>query len=143
MNSKTKGGFMFKRIFAFIVFLFVMVATLLADSDLSLYPIDAISVADGVTVDNDVAVPGVTVTGTAEVEVLRDYDLRSDELDTDSGADLYADPSSFARNQDTGYWKMTRPAWPRHVLAENKKANSTGYIWSISERLAGSISTRD
>ena len=60
---------MFKRIFTFIGFLlFLMVATLMATSENSLYPVDAIAVADGLAIDlfDDVTVPGVAVTGTAE-----------------------------------------------------------------------------
>ena len=61
---------MFKRIFTFIGFLlFVMVATLMATSTSPLYPADAIAVADGRAIDlfDDVTVPGVAVTGTAEI----------------------------------------------------------------------------
>ena len=136
---------MFKRIFTFIGFLlFLMVATLMATSENSLYPVDAIAVADGRAIDlfDDVTVPGVASTSKAEDSSHYGFDIMS-ELNIDSGISTFTRSGYFIRERGAGLWRNTNQMMPRLVLADSEPINYTDYVWSVGDRLTGSISTRD
>ncbi len=136
-----------KRIFTFIVFLlFGMAATLMAASEIhSIYPEDAISVADGMTVDLfDVSAPGVTATSTAERHGLEQYAFESDQriINLGTGAGTMVVLGVIVRNRDSDLWRNTTLTWPRYLLTDSELTQSN-YTWLPGNLLAGSISTRD
>lgn len=123
-----------KRFFAFTGFLlFFMVSMLMANSEIPLYQTEPLVITDGVVIDLFTA-PGVAATSTAELVAYHDYDL---QITNDFDVPVYMAHSR------KGLWKNTRPAWPRHTLVDGKAIYNTEYTWSIDDRLANSISTRD
>ena len=132
-----------KRIFSYIIFLlFGLVGTLMATSEIpSIYPADAISVADGVTVDLfDIPVPGVAVTGTAE---RYGFGFDPNESNMYTGARATFVPGAIVRNRGSGLWHNTDPTWPRYLLTDSNEMMTIDYTWLPGNLLAGSTSTRD
>ena len=136
-----------KRIFTFIMFLlFGMAATLMAASEIpSIYPANAISVVDGVTVDLfDVSVPGVAVTGTAEYSPEQyAFESNSRISNLGTGAGTMVAPGAIVRNRGSGLWHNTNPTWPRYLLTDSNKMMTIDYTGLPGNLLAGSTSTRD
>ena len=94
----------------------------------------------------ELVVQEVIVTSTGE-----HYALSSNEMikaitliDASGGPALFAEPGHLVLNRGRGLWYRIDRTWPRFVLVSRENENIiTDYVWSSSEMLQNSISTRD